>query len=80
MKNTKNGNKVSDNVLFKKNARPKKVLVMLERGRGGKYHIQSAEYLNEINQYAAQWRRLDVRNVAGELRRAATSKRKLTVN
>lgn len=66
--------------LFKKNARPKKMLVMLERGRGGKYHVKGAEYLNEINQYAAHWRRLDVRDVARELRRAATSKRKLTVS
>lgn len=66
--------------LFKKNARPKKMLVMLERGRGGKYHIKGAEYLNEINQYAAQWCRLDVRNVASELRRAVNGKRKLTVN
>lgn len=66
--------------LFKKNARPKKMLVMLERGRGGKYHIKGAEYLDEVNQYSAHWRRLDVRNVASELRRAATGKRKLTVN
>lgn len=66
--------------LFKKNARPKKMLVMLERRRGGKYHIKGAEYLNEINQYAAQWCRLDVHNVASELRRAVNGKRKLTVN
>jgi len=66
--------------LFKKNARPKKMLIQIERMRGGKYHVVGAEYLNEVNQYSAQWRRLDVRNVVSELRRAATGKRKLTVN
>lgn len=80
MKNKKSNNKSIGNVLFKKNARPKQVLVMLERSKGGKYHVIGAEYLNEINQYAAQWRRLDARDVASELRRAATGKRKLTVN
>ena len=66
--------------LFAKNARPKTINVVLERGTRGNYHIVGVEYLNEVNQYCADWRRIDARNFASEIKRAATKKRMLTVN
>ncbi len=76
MKQTANKN----NRLFAKHARPKMVTVMLERGTNGSYHVIGAEYLDEVNQYRANWRSLDARDVASELKRAARTKSKLTVN
>ena len=66
--------------LFAKNARPKTLNVILERGTRGNYHIIGAEYLNEVNQYKANWRRVDARNLTSELKKAASSRRMLTVN
>lgn len=75
-KNTKN----NSTRLFAKNARPKTINIILERGTRGNYHIIGAEYLNEVNQYRATWRRVDARNLTSELKKAASSRRMLTVN
>lgn len=77
--NTKN-NTAQSTRLFAKNARSKTINVILERSTSGKYHIIGAEYLNEVNQYRANWCRVDARNLASELKKAATGRRMLTVN
>ena len=77
--NNKN-NTQSTTRLFAKNARPKTLNVVLERGTRGNYHIIGAEYLNEVNQYRANWRRVDARDLVSELKKAATGRRMLTVN
>lgn len=79
-KNTKKQTATTTKRLFAKNARPKMVKVILERGTRGNYHVMGAEYLDEINQYRASWRSLDARDTAYELRRAAKAARMLTVN
>jgi hypothetical protein len=66
--------------LFAKNARPKTINVMLVRSTSGNYHIKCAEYLDEVNQYKASWRKVDTRNLASELKRAAIGASMLTVN
>ena len=78
--NTKNKNNVNTNRVFAKNARPKSMMVYMERGTSGKYHVVGADYLHEVNQYASSWKPVDARNFTSELRRAAKCSRKLTVN
>ena len=66
--------------LFAKNARPKTINVMLVRSTICNYHIKGAEYLDEVNQYKASWRKVDIRNLASELKSAAIGASMLTVN
>ena len=82
MKNTNTTKRKSttNTAIFAKNARPKNMIVYMERGVGGKYHVIGADYLHEVNQYMASWKAVDARNFTSELRKAATGARKLTVN